>query len=113
MRTRLTLARGSAAVAGVNNCTTSFYEHECPCPWRGEGRCARPSLSLPLWRFHWPFIWACDGSNNISIALKPNQAEEMLILPCTRCRGKLVMYYNKCFLRATVAKSMEAADIHS
>ena len=42
-------------------------------------------LSLPLWCFHWPFIWACDGSNNISITLKPNQAEEMLILPCTRC----------------------------
>lgn len=47
----------------------------------------RSPLSLPLWRFHRPFIWACDGSNNISITLKPNQAEEMLILPCTRCWG--------------------------
>lgn len=48
-------------------------------------RSMRSPLSIPLWRFHWPFIWACDGSNNISITLKPNQAEEMLILPCTRC----------------------------
>lgn len=46
----------------------------------------RSLLSPLLWCFHWPFIWAGDGSNNIFIALKPNQAEEMLILPCTRCR---------------------------
>lgn len=26
-----------------------------------------------------------DGSNNISITLKSNQAEEMLIRPCTHC----------------------------
>lgn len=55
-----------------------------------------------------------DGYNNIAVALKPNWAEEMLILPpsSTHCQGKLVVYYNKCLLRAPVAKSVVATDIH-
>lgn len=31
----------------------------------------RLSLPLLLWRFHRPFIWSRDGSNNISITLTP------------------------------------------
>lgn len=88
----------------------------CPCPWRGEGRCVPSSLSLSPAVALPPAIHlgSGDGCNNIAVALKPNRAEEMLILPpsSTRCQGKLVTYYNKCFLRAPVAKSVVATDIH-
>lgn len=29
----LTPRLGSAVMASVNNWTTPFYEHKCPCPW--------------------------------------------------------------------------------